>query len=391
MYLIDFFQRMTRKANIPVLIYLILNVCIIGGIVSLLFMLPVWQGFLLGLLLYAISLAVALSPIGEGILRFQTGCKKISKQEHLDRIEPIFREVYDAARKKDSTIAENVQLYISEDAAPNAFATGRRTVCVTEGLMNLSDEMIRATLGHEFGHLAHKDTDLILLVSVGNMMINGVIIFTRVCIEISHIIFAIISMFMGGEEGLIGMLLNSLYHMMITAIVSGLTWLWTKLGVLLVMKSSRSNEYEADQFSYELGYGQGLLALFDVPGTGSQSAGLFANLASSHPATSDRIARVEQLMRTNPVSYIASVPTPAAAPISKPVPTPISAGPAAAVHGNAAAFIDTAPITPPAVTAPPAGRIRPNFCTACGKKLYETGDFCIYCGKKIQYSMSGDD
>ena len=34
MYLVDFFKRMTRKSNIPVLIYLVLNIFVIAGIVQ---------------------------------------------------------------------------------------------------------------------------------------------------------------------------------------------------------------------------------------------------------------------------------------------------------------------------------------------------------------------
>ena len=87
MYLVDFIKRMTRKSNIPVLIYLVLNIFVIAEIVSLLLgggSMPFWQALLLGIVLYAISLVIALSPIGEGILRLQTGCKKIKRPEQIN-------------------------------------------------------------------------------------------------------------------------------------------------------------------------------------------------------------------------------------------------------------------------------------------------------------------
>ena len=96
MYLVDFIKRMTRKSNIPVLIYLVLNIFVIAGIVSFLFgggTMPFCQALLIGIVLYAISLVIALSPIGEWILRLQTGCKKIKRVEQINFIEPIFREV----------------------------------------------------------------------------------------------------------------------------------------------------------------------------------------------------------------------------------------------------------------------------------------------------------
>lgn len=72
----------------------------------------------------------------------------------MNRLEPLFYEVYQKAKMQEPLISDSVRLYMNEDESENAFATGRRTICVTRGLLNLSDEAIKATLGHEFGHLA---------------------------------------------------------------------------------------------------------------------------------------------------------------------------------------------------------------------------------------------
>lgn len=305
MYLVDFIKRITRKSNIPVLIYLVLNIFVIAGIVSFLFgggTMPFWQALLIGIVLYAISLVIALSPIGEWILRLQTGCKKIKRVEQINFIEPIFREVYDKAKKLDPSIPDDVQLYMNTDEDPNAFATGRKTICVTEGMLHMPESQIKATLGHEFGHLAHKDTDLILVVSVGNLIVSAFILGIRLVIDLFHLVFGLCTIFMGGSEGAVAAILNAIYHAMITAIVAGLTWVWTKIGVLLVMKASRANEYEADEFSFNLGYGNELCILLD-PISGSHAKGLFANLASSHPDKDDRIAKLQELGATYRATY----------------------------------------------------------------------------------------
>ena len=305
MYLVDFIKRMTRKSNIPVLIYLVLNIFVIAEIVSLLLgggSMPFWQAQLLGIVLYAISLVIALSPIGEGILRLQTGCKKIKRPEQINFLEPIFREVYDKAKKLDPSIPDDVQLYMNTDEDPNAFATGRKTICITEGMLHMPESQIKATLGHEFGHLAHKDTDLILVISVGNLIVSAFILGIRLVIDCAHLILGLCTMFIGGAEGAVAAIVNAIYHLMITAIVAGLTWVWTKIGVLLVMKASRSNEYEADEFSFNLGYGNDLCILLDSI-SGSQAKGLFANLASSHPDKDDRIAKLQKLGATYRTAY----------------------------------------------------------------------------------------
>lgn len=301
MYIVDLFKRMNRKSNIPVLVYLILNVIVISMIVMMVVqdetVLPYWGALLLSIVLYALSTLIALSPVGEWILRLQTGCKEIKNEAQREFIEPIFREVYDKAKVLDPSIPDDVSLYINSDEVPNAFATGRRTICITEGLLNMPVDQIKATLGHEFGHLAHKDTDLILLVSVGNVIITAFIVFIRVLIEIINIGCKFAAILIGGVDGLAASLVSSIYHLMITAVVAGLTWIWTKIGVLLVMKSSRSNEFEADEFSYRMGYGDELCALLDNICL-SGGKGLFANLASSHPDKELRIAKLQELGAT---------------------------------------------------------------------------------------------
>ena len=305
MYLIDFFKRMTRKSNIPVLIYLILNVFVIAGIIMLMFQsegIPFWGALLFGIVVYVFSLLIALSPLGEWILRLQTGCKKIKRQDILNYIEPLFNEVYAKAKALDPSIPGDVQLFMNDDDSPNAFATGRKTVCVTEGLLQMPPEQIKATLAHEFGHLAHKDTDLILLVSVGNMIVTAVVTFIRIVLDIAHFVISLGAILAGGSEGALAAALTGLHHLMISITVSVLMWIWTKIGTLLVMKSSRANEYEADEFAFNLGYGNDLCRLLDTIG-GKSPKGLFANLASSHPHKDDRIARLQSLGANYSVGY----------------------------------------------------------------------------------------
>ena len=168
-YFIDFLCRLFSKENIPLCIYLA-------------------------------TISIALSPIGEFIVRFQTGCKKIKDPEVMNRLEPLFYEVYQKAKMQEPLISDSVRLYMNEDESENAFATGRRTICVTRGLLNLPDEAIKATLGHEFGHLAHKDTDRCLLVVLGNTAISGICVFIEMIALFFNIVSTVMSIFTRNED-----------------------------------------------------------------------------------------------------------------------------------------------------------------------------------------------
>lgn len=289
MYIVDFIKVVFEKRNIPILIYLLINIFIIALLAINTFQTQWVQAVAFSFIIYLLSLTIALSPFGEWILRLQTGCKKIKRKEYIDFIYPIFEEVYNKAKEKDQKIPDDVKLFICDETDSNAFATGRRTICITKGMLNEPVNEIKAVLGHEFGHLAHKDTDLILIVSIGNFFVTAIFVFIRIVSRIITLIFQLAGIFAGEIAIDIGAFFSGL---IVDVILVTLMKLWTKIGVLLVMKSSRNNEYAADEFSASLGYGRELCSFLDKFDS-SGFNGLFATLASSHPASDDRILKLQ--------------------------------------------------------------------------------------------------
>lgn len=281
-YFVDFAKNLTQKRNIGVLIYLILNTLLVVWLFSSMY--EGVKGIFIGILTYGISLIIALSPIGEWILRVQTGCKKITRKEYLNRLEPLFQEALSRAKKIHPSLPDDVQLFMSNDKSANAFATGRKTICLTKGFLNYSDEQIKATFAHELGHLAHRDTDLILVVTVGNFIVTAIFIIYRIIVYITGIIIAF------ANSNLSSVVVSILIDIVLVAMM----WIWTKIGTMLVMHSSRQNEFQADEFAFNCGYGDSLAEVLDSFEEGSEK-GLWANLASSHPDVDDRIARLQEL------------------------------------------------------------------------------------------------
>ena len=304
MYLIDFFRKLFKSKNIGIIIWLFFN--------SLMFIIPFMSicpdypilGLFFGIVVYVGTIAIALSSLGEWFFRLINGCKKIIDPRILNRLIPLFNEVYARAKMKDPILSPNIRLYMINDHYPNAFALGRNTVCVTRGLLYLDDEEIKGIFAHEFSHLSNKDTDFLLFIYIGNLVMTCGFMIARAMIWI-------ISFFLGVAtsdhddydvvKGLRGLIFARLADLLYVIAVG----LYTKLGLILVRHSMRKQEYEADKFAYDLGYGEQLRdALMQLQDTNEAPKKFAANLMSTHPDMFSRIDKLNMyLFQNGPGNY----------------------------------------------------------------------------------------
>lgn len=189
------------------------------------------------------------------------------------------------------------RLYLVEDPAPNAFATGRNpqqgAVAVTTGLLDLLGEReLRGVLAHELAHIKHRDT----LISTVAATLAGAISF------LAQSLF----FFTGrgdDEEG----------H---GAANLGLLLVSPLIALILQLAISRSREYRADDRGARLtGNGEPLArallkleaAAHAIPPSQARPAyaplyivhpfagGGVLGLLSTHPSTEERVARLRAL------------------------------------------------------------------------------------------------
>lgn len=290
-YLFDLFARMVEAKNWGLLAWIIINFVIIETVFGII--LNLWGVFLVGPLAYFISLAIALSPIGEELLRISNGCRKIKNKDIKAKIEPVFNEVYSRAKEKDPSISPKIELYICDDESENAFATGRRTVCITKGLAKMDSGHIAGVLAHEFGHLSHKDTDSLLIVVVGNLFMT---VISTILGFISTVTGSILDEIVGDDGiGCFSLLSKGITFLLTTAFM----FLWTKLGALFCLKGGRKQEFAADHFAAELGYAQNLIDAFVEMEAAPAPKGLWATLLSTHPDTADRVMKMQEYIEEN--------------------------------------------------------------------------------------------
>lgn len=200
------------------------------------------------------------------------------------------------------------KVYIIDDNAPNAFATGRNhenaAVALTSGLINLMNENeIKAVVAHELGHIKHYD---ILTGSIAAVFAGALSLISN---------FAQLGTTFNKNENRPNMI-TTIASAVITPLVAS----------IIQMSISRSREYEADRFSAITtknpqwlidalskleNYSQNHAVLknadpqtahmFIINPFGNVKSNL-SNLFRTHPTTSDRIQKLKQMTNQSPAA-----------------------------------------------------------------------------------------
>lgn len=277
--------RIIRILNLGTVIFFVLNVMLLLFIFC-----PyaiTYESAMPILMTYIITVIISLSPVGEWALTVMAGAREIKRKDIKIRLIPLLEVVYNKAKEKTPSMVDTINLKIIHDQSPNAFAIGRRTICVTDGLLNLSDESIMAIFAHEVGHLAYGHSVIQLLIGGGNLFISGCLLLIKiVCWTVATLCGLIAGVV--SKNFWIGALAT-----LASSLPVAMIWLWTKFCMIFLMWSMRQNEYVADEYAYKLGFGTSLAMVLDDALCSPPENGLLKALYATHPHTDDRIAHLQ--------------------------------------------------------------------------------------------------
>lgn len=283
----SFFSNLFRPSNAGTWVFFLLNLMFLSAVFGVGGSI---EGLLFLLALYLMALALSFSPFGQWVLCLVNGARRMERIDMRNKALPLVEEIYRAAKRQSPALPDRIDVRIMYDPMPNAFAIGTSTICLTEGLLDLPDDLIAGVIAHEVGHLALQHTVVQILIGGGNLIIS-VIMLTLEAVRAVLTVGTAVGTVRGG----------GIFHWfgtIMAAFCAGVIFLWTKFCMLLLCGSSRANEYEADAYAYQIGYGDQLAEALDRITMGTPQASLLRILNSSHPLPGDRIGRLQAMGAT---------------------------------------------------------------------------------------------
>lgn len=201
------------------------------------------------------------------------------------------------------------RLYVINQYAPNAFATGRDpqhgVVAVTTGLLNMLDrDEVAGVVAHELAHIRHRDT---LLAAIVATLAGAIAVIADV---------ARFSMYFGGgrrdRDGghpaafLLMAIFMSFAAMLVRLAISRVREFKADAGAAAITHNPKAlasalRRIEAGCMRTPLQVNEGIANLFISEPEPMKRRNAFLNLFSSHPDTAERVARLEEMDRTRQV------------------------------------------------------------------------------------------
>jgi heat shock protein HtpX len=272
---------------------------LIGYFIGLYFFDSAFAGLVIAILVWAILSLIGYFQ-GDSILLSMSRAKKIKRDDH-PRLYNVVEEM-----KIASGLEKMPDIYIIDDPALNAFATGRdpkrASVAITSGLLQkLNRDELQGVIAHEISHVKNRD---VLLMSMCSILLGTIVILawygSRIMIFGSMTGSRRSSSSGGGGQGQAIILIVSLVFMILAPIMAQ----------LIYFAISRKREYLADaSAALYTRYPEGLASALEKLGASTgqlksankatapmyivnpfRKKGMKASdLSSTHPPISERI------------------------------------------------------------------------------------------------------
>lgn len=306
--------RSNRIRSVILVAFMGLVLLALGYALGLYFFDSATAGLVLALIVWGITNMVAYFQ-GDSILLSVAGARKIKREDH-PRLFNVVEEM-----KIASGLEKMPDIYIIDDPALNAFATGRdanhASVAITAGLLQkLKRDELQGVIGHEMAHIKNRDVLL--------MALSAVLLGTIVMLSWYASRFVFFGGMGGGRRGSSRDRDGGGAQIIVLVIAVVLMILAPILAQLIYFAISRRREYLADASSaLYTRYPEGLASALEKLANSDTSvkaanqatapmytinpfkkAGMSANsLTATHPAIADRVRILRSMSGASYADY----------------------------------------------------------------------------------------
>lgn len=168
--------RANKRHSILLMALMAFVLLLVGGVIGLALFGPDggWIGLVVATVVWLVLALISLSS-GDQILLAASRAQRVDHDVHPQ----LFNVVEEM--KIAAGLPAMPKVYIINDPAPNAFATGRSpqtaSIAVTAGLLaRLNRDELQGVVAHEMSHILHRD---ILYVTLAGIMLGGIVLLSQ--------------------------------------------------------------------------------------------------------------------------------------------------------------------------------------------------------------------
>jgi len=252
---------------------------------------------LVGFVLFVIiSFGIAKFMVSKGgnkVLGFIAPARKMSNREQ-ERVKHIIANIQAEIKSKKGVSIDNIKLYTMESPLLNAFAMGKDILGITVGaLETLDDEELAGLIAHEFGHFYNKDSE--------RQAINfGLLCFAEALLWVNGLILLLRGTLQTNDKGESAMGMGGLLFIPLILVAILFKWVGS-VGIWVYNITygmfNHKEEYRADLFACEIGYGAGLLSVLEkIKSYEFKDNNFSSRIKQTHPDTALRIDEIDSYL-----------------------------------------------------------------------------------------------
>lgn len=293
-----FYALVKREKRMGMLVYLTILLAFVAALVIGSFPEAISEyGFFLGIF-QAIFAAIVLptftwclfqlilNGFGQACMRLIVGASKIERQDMIESITIPVEAIIAEARQNGLTLPDDIKVYQMKTDEAVVYAFGMNSIGVSYAMTELPKEVFKAKVLAELYRIHVMDPDYLLFMLGSNLI--------SIILGLLAIVVGWVYMNYGDRRK--GLLTESDSMMGALLFASSIVCLSAWMGVcfLFIRGGVRANQFEADRYVAQCGYGEALCLYLDNCMPREFKFGLKL-LEMGHPSRNHRIAALQKL------------------------------------------------------------------------------------------------